>query len=79
MLAGLTGWHLLILLAIVLLVFGAAKLPALAKSVGQSARIFKGEVKAMKEDDAAAKPDVLESSATTELPTAHSGEAHRSA
>lgn len=51
---GLTGWHLLIILAVLLLLFGAAKLPALAKSVGQSARVFKGEMKAMKEDDAPA-------------------------
>ncbi|MGC5223022.1 Sec-independent protein translocase subunit TatA [Micromonospora sp. DT81.3] len=49
---GLTGWHLLIVLAVILLLFGAAKLPALAKSMGQSARVFKGEMKAMKEDDA---------------------------
>ncbi|HKP08693.1 MAG TPA: twin-arginine translocase TatA/TatE family subunit [Microbacterium sp.] len=41
----LTGWHALILLAVILLLFGAAKLPALAKSVGQSARIFKSEIK----------------------------------
>lgn len=54
MLGGLTGWHLLALVVIILLLFGAAKLPALAKSVGQSARVFKGEMKAMKEDDAAA-------------------------
>ncbi|MGB4778310.1 twin-arginine translocase TatA/TatE family subunit [Microbacterium sp.] len=52
MLGGLTGWHLLALVVIILLLFGAAKLPALAKSVGQSARVFKGEMKAMKEDDA---------------------------
>ncbi|MBB2976728.1 sec-independent protein translocase protein TatA [Microbacterium endophyticum] len=46
------GWpHLLIILAVILLLFGAAKLPALAKSVGQSARVFKGEMKAMKDDD----------------------------
>lgn len=50
---GAFGWpHLLIILAVVLLLFGAAKLPALAKSVGQSARVFKGEMKAMKEEDA---------------------------
>ncbi len=54
MLQGLTGWHFLIILAVILLIFGAAKLPALAKSMGQSARVFKGEMKAMKEDDAAA-------------------------
>ena len=48
----LTGWHLLIILAVILLLFGAAKLPALAKSMGQSARVFKGEMKAMKDEDA---------------------------
>lgn len=51
---GAFGWpHLLIILAVILLLFGAAKLPALAKSMGQSARVFKGEMKAMKDDDAA--------------------------
>ncbi len=54
MFAGLNGWHLVIILAVILLLFGAAKLPALAKSMGQSARVFKGEMKAMKEEDAAA-------------------------
>jgi len=49
----LTGWHLLVILVVILLLFGAAKLPALAKSMGQSARVFKGEMKAMKEEDAA--------------------------
>ncbi|TAM68942.1 MAG: twin-arginine translocase TatA/TatE family subunit [Microbacteriaceae bacterium] len=51
MFAGLTGWHLLIILAVILLLFGATKLPALSKSVGQSMRIFKNEVKTMKEED----------------------------
>lgn len=51
--ANLTGWHLIIILVVILLLFGAAKLPALAKSMGQSARVFKGEMKAMKEDDVA--------------------------
>jgi len=44
------GPHLWILLIVIILLFGAAKLPALAKSMGQSARIFKGEMKAMKQD-----------------------------
>lgn len=51
--SGLLGWPtLLIILVVILLLFGAAKLPALAKSMGQSARVFKGEMNAMKEDDA---------------------------
>ncbi|GAA1930190.1 hypothetical protein GCM10009737_35180 [Nocardioides lentus] len=44
MLQNLTGWHALVILAIVLLVFGSTKLPALARSVGQSVRILKHEV-----------------------------------
>ncbi len=44
MLGNLTGWHALLLLAVVLLLFGATRLPALARSVGQSMRIFKAEV-----------------------------------
>lgn len=51
-----TGPHLWIVLIVVVLLFGAAKLPALAKSIGQSARIFRGEVKAMKADSADASP-----------------------
>src|SRR4051794_37519899 len=50
MFAGLTGWHLLIILAVILLLFGAPKLPGLAKSIGQSMRIFKGEVDELKKD-----------------------------
>jgi sec-independent protein translocase protein TatA len=51
MLSNLNGWHLLILILVVLLIFGAPKLPGLARSLGQSMRIFRSEVKAMKDDD----------------------------
>ncbi|MDH6207721.1 MAG: Sec-independent protein translocase subunit TatA [Aurantimicrobium sp.] len=51
MLGNLSGWHLLIIIAIILLLFGAPKLPGLARSLGQSMRIFKSEVKQMKEED----------------------------
>jgi sec-independent protein translocase protein TatA len=44
MLQGLTGVHLVIILGIVLLLFGATKLPALAKGLGQSINIFKKEM-----------------------------------
>lgn len=70
MLGNLQGWHFLILLAVILLLFGAAKLPALARSMGQSARVFRGEMKAMKEDDAAASPDKTDQTAATYPPAA---------
>jgi sec-independent protein translocase protein TatA len=43
--ANLNGWHAVLLLAVVLLLFGAPKIPALARSLGQSLRIFRTEVK----------------------------------
>ena len=50
MLQGLTGWHFLIILVIILLLFGAPKLPALARSLGQSMKILKSEVRPEKDD-----------------------------
>ncbi|MFC5337973.1 twin-arginine translocase TatA/TatE family subunit [Leucobacter denitrificans] len=44
MIQGLTGAHLIVIVFLVLLLFGAPKLPALAKSLGQSMRILKQEV-----------------------------------
>ena len=56
MLSGFTGWHALVLLVIVVLLFGATKLPGLAKSVGQSMKIFKNEVKSDPNDTTVATP-----------------------
>lgn len=45
------GYEWLIIIAVLLLLFGAKKLPEMARSVGQSARVFKGEMKGLKDDD----------------------------
>lgn len=45
------GAEWLVILAIVVLVFGAAKLPDLARSSGQALRIFKAETKGLREGD----------------------------
>ena len=50
-----TGPHLLIVLAVIILLFGATKLPTLAKALGQSARILKSE--AQEKTDDAVEPD----------------------
>lgn len=54
-----TGWHALIILVVVVLLFGAAKLPLLAKSVGQSLKIFKNEVKTDKRADSDGEPQAV--------------------
>jgi sec-independent protein translocase protein TatA len=61
MFGNLTGWHFLIIIAIVLLLFGSTKLPALARSVGQSMKIFKKEVDEMRDE----KTDATSNSDTT--------------
>jgi sec-independent protein translocase protein TatA len=43
--------ELLIILVIVVLVFGASKLPELARGSGRALRIFKAETKGLNDDD----------------------------
>ncbi|MEU5302845.1 Sec-independent protein translocase subunit TatA [Streptomyces noursei] len=52
----LEPWHLLILVAVVVLVFGSKKLPDTARALGKSMRILKSETKAMKDDGASDEP-----------------------
>jgi len=44
----LQPWHLIVLLVVVLLVFGAGKLPEVGKSFGKSIKEFKSEIGDMK-------------------------------
>ncbi len=49
----LQPWHLLVLLVVILVLFGGKKLPEAARGLGKSMRIFKSEVKEMKDEDKA--------------------------
>lgn len=62
--------ELLLILAIVILVFGAAKLPELARGTGQALRIFKAETKGLRDDDEKDEDDAKElpTSMTEETP-----------
>ena len=46
-----SGWHIWIILLIIVLLFGATRLPALARSIGQSTRIFKKEIREGQNED----------------------------
>ena len=45
MLRGLQGWHLIIVVVLFIVLFGAKKLPDSAKSIAKSLKIFKSELK----------------------------------
>lgn len=53
------------ILAVVILLFGAKRLPDVARGAGQSLRIFKSEVKGDGADDEA-KPEALEADVSVE-------------
>ncbi|MEW2125540.1 Sec-independent protein translocase subunit TatA [Streptomyces sp. NPDC007259] len=56
--------EIVLIIAVILLLFGAKKLPDMARSLGKSARILKSEAKAMKKDDEpTAAPDAAADSA----------------
>jgi sec-independent protein translocase protein TatA len=49
-------WHIIVLLIVLFLLFGAKKMPDMARSVGQSLRIFKSEMRqSQKETEEVAK------------------------
>lgn len=52
MLKNIDGWEIIVILLIVLLLFGAKKLPDLARSIGASAKEFrKGLAEGSEEED----------------------------
>jgi sec-independent protein translocase protein TatA len=51
LIGGLGTPEMVIILAIIVLVFGASKLPELARGSGRALRIFKAETKGLTDDD----------------------------
>jgi sec-independent protein translocase protein TatA len=45
------GWELILVVLVILLLFGAKKLPELARGSGRALRIFKSETKGLVDDD----------------------------
>lgn len=70
--------HWLIVLGVLVLLFGAKKLPELARSVGQSTRLFRGEMRGLREEEekseksetATAAPAAVEAPAAPTAPVA---------
>jgi sec-independent protein translocase protein TatA len=50
-------WHVIVVVLVFLLLFGAKRLPDLARSLGRSLRIIKAETRGLMEEDVAGKAE----------------------
>ena len=60
----LSPWHWAILAVVVILLFGAKKLPDAARSLGKSMRIFKSELREMQTENKSEAPSLQAPSET---------------
>lgn len=65
---GIGAPEILIVVGVIVLLFGGRKLPELARGSGRALRIFKSEVKGLKDDDEDTKPETLETSEAEKKP-----------
>ncbi|WP_045702714.1 Sec-independent protein translocase subunit TatA [Streptomyces rubellomurinus] len=63
---GLEPWHLLVMVAVLVLLFGSKKLPEMARGLGKSMRILKSETAALREDGAPGAPKAEPGGGATE-------------
>jgi sec-independent protein translocase protein TatA len=68
MLNGLQPWHLIILVLVVVLLFGAKRLPDAARSIGKSMKIFKAETKDLTGEHKATAHEDAEPVDTKQIP-----------
>jgi sec-independent protein translocase protein TatA len=69
-------WHLLIVALAFILLFGANKLPQMARSVGQSMRIFKAETRALTGEKDEELPPTASTSPAAETAQPHLHQSH---
>lgn len=68
----LAPWHIIILVIVLVLLFGARRLPGAAQSLGQSMHIFKKSVQGLNPDDQATAANPPEAAAAWNPPQAPS-------
>jgi sec-independent protein translocase protein TatA len=61
-------WHIILVVAVLVLLFGAKKLPDAARSLGRSMRILKAETKGLADDNKDGVADKADAQVTTQQP-----------
>jgi sec-independent protein translocase protein TatA len=64
----LKPWHIIVLVVVLILLFGAKRLPDAARSLGRSLRIIKAETRGLADDDVNAKAEAQQTSRQPLLP-----------
>ena len=59
------GWELVLVVLVIMVLFGAKRLPEASRSLGRSLRIFKAETKGLRDDDT---PDTTHDTTYTPAP-----------
>jgi sec-independent protein translocase protein TatA len=67
MFSGLTGLHAIIIVGVIVLIFGATKLPALARGVAQSVKVLQTELKSNPADAGAADSSAAQEAAASRI------------
>ena len=50
------GWELVLVVLVIMVLFGAKRLPEASRSLGRSLRIFKAETRGLRDDDGVVGP-----------------------
>lgn len=64
---GLGSGELIAIVVVLFLLFGATRLPQLAKSLGQSRKAFKEGIREAKEEEKAEKPEISTTTRTAQI------------
>ncbi|WP_045742954.1 MULTISPECIES: Sec-independent protein translocase subunit TatA [Actinoplanes] len=73
----LKPWHIIVLVVVLVLLFGAKRLPDAARSLGRSLRIIKAETKGLVDDNNSADPNLAEKADAQHGRTPLQGEVHQ--
>jgi sec-independent protein translocase protein TatA len=63
--------EIILILAVILLLFGAKRLPDAARGLGRSLRIFKSEIKAAQDDEGNTPPQEIKATKDEVVDTTH--------
>lgn len=64
MLAALSAVHVMIIIIVLILIFGASRLPSIAKNIGKSAKVLKQELNELQDDNSSTRSSTKDDDAS---------------